>query len=220
MSDLSELSNEELIAKYNEAKHLKTVYATSQLVKKILLNSYYGATGSPYFRYYDKRLAQATTLTGQCLIKTTANNISKFIQKVVKDKSVKPLVYGDTDSCGPDTVLNLQMNNIDSNITIEDYYNIVSGDYCKYDEKNQQFVKLVTSNDKILTVNDNQLVYTPIKYVMKHRVKKHMYKLKIHNESITITEDHSLMVERDGKLVKVKPGELQKTDHILYLFDK
>jgi hypothetical protein len=159
-------------------------------------------------------------LTGQCLIKTTANNISKFIQKVVKDKSVKPLVYGDTDSCGPHTVLNLQMNNIDSNMTIEDYYNTVTEDYCKYDEKNQQFVKLVTNNDKILTVNDNQLVYTPIKYVMKHRVKKHMYKLKIHNESITITEDHSLMVERDGKLVKVKPVELQKTDHILYLFDK
>lgn len=39
MSDLSELSNEELIAKYNEAKHLKTVYATSQLVKKILLSN-------------------------------------------------------------------------------------------------------------------------------------------------------------------------------------
>lgn len=39
MSDLSELSNEELIAKYNEAKHMKVVYNTSQLVKKILLSN-------------------------------------------------------------------------------------------------------------------------------------------------------------------------------------
>lgn len=98
MTDLTQLSNEELIAKYNEAKHLKTVYATSQLVKKILLNSYYGATGSPYFRYYDKRLAQATTLTGQCLIKTTLDSISKFIGKIIGRPDFNATVYGDTDS--------------------------------------------------------------------------------------------------------------------------
>lgn len=39
MSDLSKLTDEELIAKYNEAKHLKTVYKTAQQVKKILLDN-------------------------------------------------------------------------------------------------------------------------------------------------------------------------------------
>lgn len=98
MKNISEMTNEELIEAYKEVKHLKTVYSTSQLVKKILLNSYYGATGSPYFRYYDKRLAQATTLTGQCLIKTTLNSISKFIGKIINTPNINATVYGDTDS--------------------------------------------------------------------------------------------------------------------------
>ena len=37
--DVSSLSNEELIAAYKEAQHMKIVYNTSQQVKKILLNN-------------------------------------------------------------------------------------------------------------------------------------------------------------------------------------
>ena len=36
---ISDMSDKELLEAYNNAKHMKTVYATSQLVKKILLNS-------------------------------------------------------------------------------------------------------------------------------------------------------------------------------------
>lgn len=36
--DYSKMSDEELISAYENAKHLKIVYSTSQLVKKILLN--------------------------------------------------------------------------------------------------------------------------------------------------------------------------------------
>lgn len=35
---ISEMTDQELWDAYNEAKHMKVVYATSQLVKKILLN--------------------------------------------------------------------------------------------------------------------------------------------------------------------------------------
>ena len=38
-SDYSKMSDEELIAAYEEAKHMKIVYNTSQQVKKILLNN-------------------------------------------------------------------------------------------------------------------------------------------------------------------------------------
>lgn len=98
----SDPNNQELLKQYEEAKHYKVVYNTSQQVKKILLNSYYGATGSPYFRYYDKRLAQATTLSGQNLIRKTAKNISTFIGNIVGDANNvenKYIAAGDTDSC-------------------------------------------------------------------------------------------------------------------------
>lgn len=98
---ISEMTDKELLEEYNNAKHLKIVYSTSQLVKKILLNSYYGATGSPYFSLYDKRLAQATTLTGQCFIRTVIRNASKFIKTLAQDKTPDDetmVIAGDTDS--------------------------------------------------------------------------------------------------------------------------
>lgn len=98
---ISEMTDKELLEEYNNAKHLKVVYSTSQLVKKILLNSYYGATGSPYFSLYDKRLAQATTLTGQCFIRTVIRNASKFIKMLAQDNTTDDetmVIAGDTDS--------------------------------------------------------------------------------------------------------------------------
>lgn len=98
---ISEMTDKELLEEYANAKHLKVVYSTSQLVKKILLNSYYGATGSPYFSLYDKRLAQATTLTGQCFIRTVIRNASKFIKTLAQDKTTDEeamVIAGDTDS--------------------------------------------------------------------------------------------------------------------------
>lgn len=61
----------------------------------------YGATGSPFFSLYSKYLAQATTLTGQCLIRTVSEHISKFIDISIGAKNPDPnkyIISGDTDS--------------------------------------------------------------------------------------------------------------------------
>lgn len=61
----------------------------------------YGATGSPFFSLYDKRLAQATTLTGQCFIRTVIRNASRFIKMLAQDKTTDEeamVIAGDTDS--------------------------------------------------------------------------------------------------------------------------
>ncbi len=47
-------------------------YAKRQLVQKILLNSMYGVLGLPAFRFYDIDNAEAVTITGQTVIKKTA----------------------------------------------------------------------------------------------------------------------------------------------------
>ena len=46
-------------------------YGKRQLVQKIMLNSLYGVLGLPSFRFYDIDNAEATTITGQTVIKTT-----------------------------------------------------------------------------------------------------------------------------------------------------
>lgn len=65
---------------------------------KILLNSAYGGVGSQYFRYYDLRMAEAITLSGQMVIKWVARKINEFLNKTCKTTGIEYVFYIDTDS--------------------------------------------------------------------------------------------------------------------------
>jgi DNA polymerase elongation subunit (family B) len=69
-----------------------------QLALKIVLNSAYGAMGSPHFRYFDIRLATAITMSGQLAIKWVGDNVENMLSEKFKTKEDK-WVYSDTDSC-------------------------------------------------------------------------------------------------------------------------
>lgn len=68
-----------------------------QLVKKINLNSLYGALLNPGSRFFDARLGQSTTLTGRCIAKHMAGKLNEVIAGVY-DHTGDAIVYGDTDS--------------------------------------------------------------------------------------------------------------------------
>ena len=69
-----------------------------QLVKKILLNSLYGAILNPGCRFFDKRIGQSTTLTGRTIVKHMSAEVNKTITGVY-DHVGDAMIYGDTDSC-------------------------------------------------------------------------------------------------------------------------
>ncbi len=72
-------------------------FAQRQLVQKIMLNSLYGVLGLPSFRFYDVDNAEAVTLTGQTVIKTTEMIANQYYSKNIgetKDYNI----YVDTDS--------------------------------------------------------------------------------------------------------------------------
>ena len=69
-----------------------------QLVKKINLNSLYGAILNPGCRFFDKRIGQSTTLTGRQIAKHMASKINEIITGTY-DHVGKAVIYGDTDSC-------------------------------------------------------------------------------------------------------------------------
>jgi len=49
----------------------------------------------------------------------------------------------------------------------------------------------------------------PIKAIYRHRTKKRKFKVTLESgKSVIVTEDHSIMVMRDGKLTAVKPEEI------------
>jgi DNA polymerase elongation subunit (family B) len=69
-----------------------------QLVKKINLNSLYGAILNPGCRFFDNRIGQSTTLTGRQVAKHMAAKVNEIITGEY-DHVGKAVIYGDTDSC-------------------------------------------------------------------------------------------------------------------------
>jgi len=68
-----------------------------QLVKKINLNSLYGAILNPGCRFFDKRIGQSTTLTGRTIVKHMSAEVNKVITGEY-DHVGEAVIYGDTDS--------------------------------------------------------------------------------------------------------------------------
>ena len=69
-----------------------------QLVKKINLNSLYGAILNPGCRFFDKRIGQSTTLTGRAI----AQHMDAYVNECITgkyDHVGEAIIYGDTDSC-------------------------------------------------------------------------------------------------------------------------
>jgi DNA polymerase elongation subunit (family B) len=69
-----------------------------QLVKKINLNSLYGAILNPGCRFFDNRIGQSTTLTGRQIAKHMAGKVNEIITGEY-DHVGRAIIYGDTDSC-------------------------------------------------------------------------------------------------------------------------
>jgi DNA polymerase elongation subunit (family B) len=69
-----------------------------QLVKKINLNSLYGAILNPGCRFFDKRIGQSTTLTGRAIAKHMDAHVNECLTGQY-DHVGETIIYGDTDSC-------------------------------------------------------------------------------------------------------------------------
>jgi DNA polymerase elongation subunit (family B) len=68
-----------------------------QLVKKINLNSLYGAILNAGCRFFDNRIGQSTTLTGRSIAKHMAGKINEVVTGEYNHIG-KSIIYGDTDS--------------------------------------------------------------------------------------------------------------------------
>jgi DNA polymerase elongation subunit (family B) len=73
-------------------------YDKRQLVRKILLNSAYGALLNEHCRFYDKRIGQSVTLSGRQIVKHMMSTINETVEGVYSHEG-NAIVYGDTDSC-------------------------------------------------------------------------------------------------------------------------
>jgi DNA polymerase elongation subunit (family B) len=69
-----------------------------QMAVKILLNSLFGAIGNKWYRYFDLRVAEGITLTGQLVIRWCEREMNKQMNKVIGTEDVDYVIAIDTDS--------------------------------------------------------------------------------------------------------------------------
>jgi len=69
-----------------------------QMALKIALNSAYGALANQYFRYYDKRLSEGITLSGQLSIRWIQDRLNEYFNKLLKTEGADYVIAVDTDS--------------------------------------------------------------------------------------------------------------------------
>jgi DNA polymerase elongation subunit (family B) len=80
-----------------ELKQQIGVYSNQQMAIKILLNSLYGALGNQWFRFFDQRIAESITLSGQLVIQWAENTINTYLNNLLKTNADYVIAI-DTDS--------------------------------------------------------------------------------------------------------------------------
>ena len=70
----------------------------AQYVRKILLNSGYGAITNKYYRRFDPRLGSSITLSGQFVIQRAEMAINRYLNKLLKTDKKDYVIAIDTDS--------------------------------------------------------------------------------------------------------------------------
>lgn len=215
--DINQLKNysvEQLSAFYNYEYSKKQELNILQMVLKILINSLYGALGNRYFKLFNVDIARAITGNTRFYIVLSKHRIPEFLRKFGESNGVKDnnyYCYSDTDSVVGDTLIQTSIGKV----KIQDLYNVEGEETVL---ANNSCIKKPNSNIITYSVGKNlKLNNNEIKYIMKHKVKKRMFKIKTPEGEVIVTEDHSVMVLRNNNLIEVKPKDIIKGDSIIRL---
>jgi len=181
-----------------DVKALETFYAGV----KGVLNGVYGTYGYPKFRLYDKRIAENITTLGR--------EIWNLAKEIAEKELGYKVIYG--DSVAKDSRIIIRRNGKIEVVNIEDLFDgepdYVAEDGREY--KNLEGVEALTLDD------DMRVTWAPIKYVMRHKANKKMYRLWLTNSQyIDVTEDHSVFVYDNKKLIEKKPREMARNDELI-----
>ncbi len=195
----------QLMKKRNEVKEQLKKQKTPLLkaryqALKTLANATYGYFAFFGARWYSRECAASITAFGRHYIKQVMNDAEKHGFKVV---------YG--DSIAGDTKVIIMKNNQVYEIAIEDLFE-------KIDQINDGKEYNFKKDIKVLTLDSKgKCVFKPIKFVMRHKTDKKMYRVYFTNNwYIDVTEDHSLIgyltkIKKRNivdRLVEVKPTEI------------
>lgn len=96
--ELEQLSDDELVALLEECETEVSKCNVMQLGLKVTLNSAYGMIGNEYSRYFDTRIAEGITVSGQLSIRWIERKLDEYLNKICGTVDESFAVAGDTDS--------------------------------------------------------------------------------------------------------------------------
>ena len=97
-SDYSKLSDSQLRRLKEQTVKDIAKFNNFQMVRKICLNSAYGAIGNAYFRYFKLANAEAITMSGQTSIRWIENRMNGYLNNLLSTEDVDYVIASDTDS--------------------------------------------------------------------------------------------------------------------------
>lgn len=235
----------QMIDAKNDGKKDEAAYFDRlQYVYKIKLNSFYGALTNAYFRFYDLRMGESTTGTGRAILlhqcAEAVNVISgEYVlpdricikhekgpkkgeyepatQTQISDPEVDihygysekyPIIYG--DSVAGNSIIETANA---AQIEIEQLFTSVD-----YVDGNKEYSNCCGVEALTFNQNTNQNEFQPVKYIVRHKVNKKMYRVWFGNTRyLDVTEDHSLIGYANSKsktpgLIEVKPMDIGKNN--------
>jgi len=172
-----------LVKKFNAEgdKEKEDYFDRRQYLQKILLNSLYGVLGLPVFRFYDLDNAEATTLTGQSLIKFSKKITNHFYNQELGTND-DYVIYIDTDSIFASAVplIKKRFPNTElSDVMMSERIMEVCGEVQDYLNKSYDFFakKFLNVGDHVFDIKQEVIAKTGL-FVTKKR-----YGLKIINDA-------------------------------------
>lgn len=180
---------------------------------KLLANSTYGYMGNKHAPMGDDDLASSTTLTGQAVIKQAAQIYTEYLDEVhnIKQTVNDIRIYGDTDSYFSDTKITTSEGIFDAE-SLWNYFDNKSKHFTVFGHEVIKDINLqVTTFDNIA----KQVVFKSIRHLVRHKVSKQQFNIKVGSKSIRMTGDHGCLVYRDGDLVRVAAKDIKQGDKMI-----
>ena len=223
-------------------------YDRLQYVYKIKLNSLYGALTNLYFRFFDLRMGESTTGTGRVILKHQCRKVAEVLEGnydvdfplyetmadavdagYTEEEANSIILHGPVfngkfqsdaviygDSVEGDTIIEttngpVQISTLFTNV-----------DYTKGDREYSNCAADALTYDSM----SGTTLFGKVKYVMRHRLQKQMYRVWITNSQyIDVTEDHALIGYKNTRervkgstciFKEVTPVDLQSGGSLIY----
>lgn len=172
----------------------------------------YGALLNKYCRFYDKRIGQSTTLTGRSITRHMSSHINEQICGTYTHLG-DSIIYG--DSVEGDTIINTTMGDM----TIEQAFSM-GNKFWNQESHGKEYSHNDNMKVKTFDPDKDETYYGDINYIYRHKTSKPRWKIvDSDGNEVIVTGDHSVMIERDNTIVKVKPSDIQEGD-VLVSFDE